>query len=83
MMKICETCGKEFECDYRKKYCSKECQRAGYLRKLEENRKRKAAARKRWKSYKQIQAENRKRKVEDGWRGRKMQGSGVMPRQYI
>ena len=33
---------------------------------------------KKWKTYKEIQAENRTRKVESGWRGRKMQGSGMM-----
>ena len=77
MTKICEICGKEFEAERTNvKYCSKECRKAGLMRVLEENRKRKAAAKKRWKTYKEIQAENRKRKVESGWRGRKMQGSG-------
>ena len=74
-MKICETCGKEFKTYSTGKYCSKECRKAGLMRKLEENRK--AAARKRGKTYKEIQAENRRRKVESGWRGRKMQGSGI------
>ena len=81
MKKICETCGKEFETHSTGKYCSKECRKTGLMRKLEENRKRKAAAKKRWKTYKEIKAENRKRKVEDGWRGRKMQGSGINEKQ--
>ena len=79
MKKICETCGKEFKAERTNvKYCSKECRKAGFMRVLEENRKRKAAAKKRWKSYKEIKMENRKRKVESGWRGRKMQGSGIL-----
>ena len=77
MTKNCKICSKEFETYSTGKYCSKECRKAGLMRKLEENRKRKAAARKRGKTYKEIQAENRRRKVESGWRGRKMQGSGI------
>ena len=83
MTKICEICDEAFETDHRRKYCSKECRKAGLLRKLEENRKRKAATRKRWKTYKEIQAENRRRKIEDGWRGRKMQGSGINEKQIF
>ena len=48
MTKICEICGKEFEAERTNvKYCSKECRKAGFMRVLEENRKRKAAAKKR------------------------------------
>lgn len=47
MTKNCEICGKEFKTYSTGKYCSKECRKAGLMRKLEENRKRKAAARKR------------------------------------
>ena len=83
MTKICEICDEVFETDRHRKYCSKECQKAGHLRKHEENRKRKAATRKRWKTYKEIQAENRRRKIEDGWRGRKMQGSGINEKQIF
>lgn len=83
MTKICEICDEAFETYNHRKYWSKECRKAGLLRKLEENRKRKAATRKRWKTYKEIQAENRRRKIEDGWRGRKMQGSGINEKQIF
>ena len=79
MIMKCKNCGKEFEGFHKRVYCSKECYDIGKKAQWEKNRKRKN----KFKTYKQIQEENRKRKVEDGWRGRKMQGSGIIPTHYF
>lgn len=67
--KICICCGKPFTTRSKlRRVCSHSC--AGRMASQT------SIVVKKWKSFKEIQAENRKRKVESGWRGRKMQGSG-------
>ena len=71
----CQFCGAKFYADRRRMYCSKVC---GSLARSERKKKQH-----KWKSYAEIKEENRRRKVEDGWRGRKMQGSGILSRPGI
>ena len=69
--KICMCCKKLFITrDKRRRCCSRTC--AGHM-----NGEIRVTP-KTWKSYAEIKMENRKRKVESGWRGRKMQGSGIL-----
>ena len=72
---VCRYCGKEFLSAFKKVYCSKKCSKDGRYAIFKENRE--AWRKSQPKTYKQIVAENRKRKVEEGWRGRQMQGSGI------